>query len=99
MGMFATVYVDESIDLPHFPEELESDCSWQSKQGLDVYDGPYRITADGRLEKSSWEVVASLAMTRLGTRSNKSRSGASGRIRLIANWRVGPISIRITRPY
>jgi hypothetical protein len=51
MGMFATVYVDESIDLPHFPEELERDRAWQSKQGLDVRDGPYRITADGRLEK------------------------------------------------
>lgn len=51
MGMFASVYVDESIDLPHFPEELGRDHAWQSKQGLDVYDGPYRITADGRLEK------------------------------------------------
>jgi len=51
MGLFATVLVDESIELPHFPEELERNRSWQSKQGLDVHDGPYRITEDGRLEK------------------------------------------------
>jgi len=51
MGMFATVFIDESIELPHFPEELERGVGWQSKQGLDVYSGPYRITGDGRLEK------------------------------------------------
>lgn len=52
MGVFATVYVDNSIDLPHFPEEIDREgMSWQSKQGLDVYAGPYRITADGRLEQ------------------------------------------------
>lgn len=52
MGVFATVSVDESIDLPHFPEELDhTDIAWQSKQGLDVYGGPYRVTGDGRLEK------------------------------------------------
>lgn len=51
MGMFATIRVDNEIELPHFPEEIDRDNrSWQSKRGLDVY-GPYRITADGRLEK------------------------------------------------
>lgn len=50
-GMFATVYVDESIVLPHFPEELNRERAWQSKQGLNVSDVPYRITAAGRLEK------------------------------------------------
>jgi len=52
MSMFATVYVDNSIDLPYFPEEIDrTDMQWQSKQGLDVYGGPYRITEDGRLEE------------------------------------------------
>lgn len=52
MGMFATVRIDNSIELPHFPEELDRDkMGWQSKQGLDVYGGPYRVTGDGRLEK------------------------------------------------
>jgi hypothetical protein len=51
-GMFTDVSVSEQIDLPHFPEEIDrSNMSWQSKQGLDVYGGPYRITADGRLEQ------------------------------------------------
>lgn len=51
-GMFATVTVDSSIELPHFPEEIEREnAGWQSKQGLDVYSGPYRVTSDGRLEK------------------------------------------------
>jgi hypothetical protein len=51
MGMYAVVYVDDDIDLPHFPQGVELDRAWQSKRGLDVYDGPYRITRDGRLEK------------------------------------------------
>ena len=52
MGMFAEIRVDNEIELPHFPEEIDrDDMSWQSKQGLNVYDGPYRITADGRLEQ------------------------------------------------
>ena len=51
-AMFATIRVDNEIDLPHFPEEIDRDeMSWQSKQGLDVYGGPYRITAEGRLEQ------------------------------------------------
>jgi hypothetical protein len=51
MGMFATITVDESVDLPHFPdEELGRGNNWQSKQ-LDVHGGPYRISADGRLER------------------------------------------------
>jgi len=51
-GMFARVTVSNEIGLPHFPEEIDrNDMSWQSKQGLDVYAGPYRITADGRLEQ------------------------------------------------
>ena len=52
MGMFATIRVDNEIELPHFPEEIDrDDMAWQSKQGLDVYSGPYRITAEGRLEQ------------------------------------------------
>jgi len=52
MSMFATIRVDNEIELPHFPEELDrDDMTWQSKQGLDKYAGPYRITADGRLEQ------------------------------------------------
>jgi len=52
MGTFATVTVDESIDLPHFPEWIDQrDLSWQSKRGIDRYGGPYRVTADGRLEE------------------------------------------------
>lgn len=52
MGMFTEIRVDNEIELPHFPEEIDrDDMSWQSKQGLDVYSGPYRITADGRLEQ------------------------------------------------
>ena len=51
-GMFATVTLDESIDLPHFPEWIDrSDLSWQSKRGIDRYSGPYRVNADGRLEE------------------------------------------------
>lgn len=34
--MFATIYVDESIDLPHFPEELEQWGTFQSKEGVDA---------------------------------------------------------------
>jgi hypothetical protein len=50
--MFAKVQIDNEIELPHFPEEIDrDDMAWQSKQGLDVYSGPYRITADGRCEK------------------------------------------------
>lgn len=52
MGVYATVYVDPEVDLPHFPEGVERDVfGWMSKQGLDPYSGPYRITSDGRLEK------------------------------------------------
>lgn len=52
MGMFGDVVVDSSIELPHFPEEIDRDgIVWQSKEGLDVYGGPYRITSDGRLEE------------------------------------------------
>lgn len=51
-GMFADVYVSNDIELPHFPSEIDrDDMVWQSKQGLDVYAGPYRITTDERLEK------------------------------------------------
>ena len=50
--MFATVYVDEETNLPHFPEAINgTDMSWQCKQGLDVYSGPYKITAKGRLQR------------------------------------------------
>jgi len=50
--MFSTIRVSNDINLPHFPDEVDRDeMSWQSKQGLDVYGGPYRITADGRLEQ------------------------------------------------
>jgi hypothetical protein len=50
--MFASVTIDNSIELPYFPEELDRDkMGWQSKRGLDVYGGPYRVTSDGRLEK------------------------------------------------
>jgi hypothetical protein len=50
--MFAIVRVSNEIELPHFPEEIDRDVmTWQSKQGLDVYSGPYRITEDGRLEQ------------------------------------------------
>lgn len=50
--MFATVYIDDSIELPYFPEELDrGGMTWQSKQGINVYKGPYRITSGGRLER------------------------------------------------
>lgn len=52
MGMFARVMVNNSVELPYFPVEIDRDeLRWQSKQGLDVYGGPYRIIADGRLEQ------------------------------------------------
>lgn len=52
MGMFCKVTVDNSIELPHFPDEIDREgMTWQSKRGLDVYGGPYRITEDGRLER------------------------------------------------
>lgn len=53
MGMFAWVTVSNEIELPHFPSAYidRSEMSWQSKQGIDRYGGPYRITADGRLEE------------------------------------------------
>ena len=52
MGVFARVRVDNSIDLPHFPEELDrTDMVWQSKRGVPVHGGPYRVTSDGRLEQ------------------------------------------------
>lgn len=51
MGMFASIRLEDGVELPHFPDSLDTDRGWQSKQGLDVYDGPYRITSDGRLEK------------------------------------------------
>lgn len=54
MGIFATVFVDETIELPHFPEEIERGQSWQSKRGIDQYGGPYRITAEGRLEEKQY---------------------------------------------
>lgn len=54
--MFATVTIDSSIDLPHFPERLDREnMSWQSKQGLDRYGLPYRVTAAGRLEQKQEE--------------------------------------------
>lgn len=50
--MFCSVTVSNEVQLPHFPDEVDrNEMSWQSKQGLDVYGGPYRITADGRLEQ------------------------------------------------
>lgn len=52
MGMFATVFVSSGIDLPYMPSSVDyEEMSWQSKQGLDVYSGPYRITEEGRLER------------------------------------------------
>jgi hypothetical protein len=52
MGMFASIRIDESIDLPYFPEELDhTDYGWQSKRGIDVYNGPYKLTEDGRLKR------------------------------------------------
>lgn len=52
MGIYATVYVDNDIDLPYFPDEIDrTDMAWQSKQGINVYAGPYRITSDERLER------------------------------------------------
>jgi len=53
-GMFANVRVDESIELPHFPEDLDHSfpaMQWQCKRGLNRYGGTYRITEDGRLEQ------------------------------------------------
>jgi len=52
MGQFASIRVSNEIDLPHFPTEVDrNEMGWQSKQGLDVYGGPYRITSDARLEQ------------------------------------------------
>ena len=62
MSIFATVLVDNSIELPHFPEELNRDkVSWQSKRGLDIYGGPYRITASGTLEEQKRSARAKTA--------------------------------------
>lgn len=56
MGLFATVEIEEGVDLPHWPASLDrSEIWWQSKQGLDVYaEGNYRITEDGRLEHKKY---------------------------------------------
>lgn len=52
MGLYATVYVDSDVDLPHFPRDVDREgFGWMSKQGLNPYSGPYRITSEGRLEK------------------------------------------------
>jgi hypothetical protein len=54
--MFARVGIDNSIELPHFPERVDREgMSWQSKQGLDRYGLPYRVTAEGRLEQKQEE--------------------------------------------
>lgn len=54
MGMFAHVRIDESVDLPHFPEELDhTNYDWQSKRGVDVFSGPYRLTRDGGIEQQT----------------------------------------------
>ncbi len=56
MSMFVRVRIDNSIELPHFPERVDRDgMSWQSKQGLDRYGLPYRVTAEGRLEQKQEE--------------------------------------------
>lgn len=56
MSMFARVDIDNSIELPHFPDRIDRDgMSWQSKQGLDRYGLPYRVTAEGRLEQKQEE--------------------------------------------
>lgn len=51
--MYAIVYIEDEVELPHFPRKIDKeDIQWQSKKGLDVYDGGlYRITNEGRLEK------------------------------------------------
>jgi len=50
--MFASVRISNELNLPHFPDEIDrKEMVWQSKQGLNGDDGPYRVTADGRLEK------------------------------------------------
>jgi hypothetical protein len=50
MGIFASIEVEEGVELPHFPDNLDVEGRWwQSKQGLDVYGGPYKLTAGGRL--------------------------------------------------
>lgn len=52
MGMYATIHIDNRVELPHFPRSIDrDDMKWQSKRGLDVYGGPYRITSEGRLER------------------------------------------------
>lgn len=56
MSMFARVEIDNSIELPHFPDRVDREnMSWQSKQGLDRYAGPYRVTSEGRLEQKQEE--------------------------------------------
>lgn len=53
--MFATIYVDNSVELPYLPNEIDRDSlTWQSKQGVNRYEGPYRISADGQLEKKQF---------------------------------------------
>lgn len=56
MGMFARVDIHNSIELPHFPDRVDREgMSWQSKQGLDRYGLPYRVTEDRRLEQKQEE--------------------------------------------
>lgn len=50
--MFAHVRINESIELPYFPEQLDhTNYDWQSKRGVNVYNGPHRLTENGKLER------------------------------------------------
>lgn len=48
MGVYATVEIESGVDIPDFPGDPQ-EADWQSKIGVDPYNGPYRITDDGRL--------------------------------------------------
>lgn len=50
MGLFDTVLVDESLELPDYPESSHGDIRWQSKDIRAPTMDTYRITSDGRLE-------------------------------------------------
>lgn len=52
MGVYARVYIEDGVELPHFPRNIDRESMvWQSKSGLDAHSGPYRITYQGRLER------------------------------------------------
>jgi hypothetical protein len=57
MSLFATVEVDNSIELPHFPNSIDRDeMTWQTKSnGLQYQSMRYRVDADGHFLRKEKE--------------------------------------------